>query len=152
MDQLNHSPNESLAKALALINAPFCLIALIGLPFLLYILGNQTLSGEILKFRSFFVYVFWLFIIGYGLYLEYGYYQIGFKPYQPDREKALWIHSAIFNGLVFIYWVAYYFLLKINQVKELLDGLLILLFLMTTLVYFWYSFKAFKRLDMPPIP
>lgn len=150
MDQLNHSPNESLAKALALINAPFCLIALIGLPFLLYVLGNQTLSGQIFKFRSFFVYALWFLIIVYGLYLEYGYYQIGFKSFNAGRERAIWVHSAIFNAVAFLYWIAYYFLLRINQVKEQVSGFLILLFLIVTLLFFWYSLKAYKRLDMPP--
>ncbi len=150
MDQLNHSPNESLAKALALFNAPFCLIAIIGLPFLLYITGSQTFNGEILKFRSIFSHAIWLFLLCFGLYLEYGYFQTGYREYSPEREQSIWLYSAIFNGFTFMYWILYFFLQKANKVEEQVNGLLILFFILFSLIYGWFSIKAYRRLELPP--
>lgn len=149
MDQLSHSPNQTLAKVLALINVPFCLVALIGLPFLIYIIITHCLNGEILKFKYFFSYGIWLFILAYGFYLEYAYFQVGFKSFNPDRETAIWVQSLIFNGFTLIYWLAYYFLMKIEK-AETLDGALIFFFILISAIYFYYSLKAYNRVHLPP--
>ena len=149
MDQLSHSPNESLAKALAFINLPFCLIALIGLPFLLYILGSETLNGEILKFRSFFCHAIWLLLLCYGLYLEYGYFQIAYRDLSPGRERDIWMHSLLFNGFALFYWLLYYFLQKANRVGENVNGFLLLFFILFSLIYGYLSFKALRKIELP---